>query len=349
MLVIRNEKMKLAYIGDCVLQNTRSISGTSFVKLGNDLFNNDCRLIINLESPFVKGDELSIKNKITLSAAPESIRFLDYLKPYLINLANNHINDYGNKSVLFTQELLNKHHFHYWGVGYKTELNSNIWVDSNNKIINIAYVTRNSDFTGSLLFADVDLIGGFPPNLKQVELLRKKYRDFSIIVNIHWGREDILYPEPDKRELAHKLIDTGVDLIIGHHPHIIQYCEYYKDKLIYYSIGNFYFPAIQYKIDEKMYYKYPLRHQRIGLIPIIEINHGVIDRIITWEVTLEDSGELSWIKNVNLSYLSSSMGGYKIFYKGYEFLLLLKRISTFFRKNYSNPKLFFSKILKKIS
>lgn len=340
--------MKFAYTGDCVLQGIQSIAGTSFVNLGNELLSDDCQLIINLESPFVKGHEFPIKNKITLSALPDSICFLDYLMPYLINLANNHINDYGNESVLFTQELLDKHHFHYWGVGYKTELDNNVWVDSVNKIINIAYVTRTSDFTGSRLFADVDLIGGFSPNLKQVEQIRKKYRDFSIIVNIHWGREDISYPEPDKRELAHNLIDAGVDLIIGHHPHIIQHCECYKEKMIYYSIGNFYFPAIEYKIDGGIFYKNPLRHQRIGLIPIIEIDHGIINKIITWEVKTEDSGELSWTKNVDLSYLPSNMRVYRFFYKGYEFLLFLKRVSTFLRRNFSNPKLVLSKIFKKM-
>lgn len=184
--------MKFAYTGDCVLQDIQNIARTSFVNFGNELSNNNCRLIINLESPFIKGDESPIKNKITLSALPDSICFLDYLMPYLINLANNHINDYGNESVLFTQELLDKHHFHYWGVGYKNELDNNVWVDSVNKIINIAYVTRTSDFTGSRLFADIDLKGGFSPNLNQVEQIRKKYWDFSIIVNIHWERRYII-------------------------------------------------------------------------------------------------------------------------------------------------------------
>ena len=314
--------MKFAYTGDCVLQDIQNIARTSFVNFGNELSNNNCRLIINLESPFIKGDESPIKNKITLSALPDSICFLDYLMPYLINLANNHINDYGNESVLFTQELLDKHHFHYWGVGYKNELDNNVWVDSVNKIINIAYVTRTSDFTGSRLFADIDLKGGFSPNLNQVEQIRKKYWDFSIIVNIHWGKEDISYPEPDKRELAHKLIDAGVDLIIGHHPHIIQHW--------------------------RVFYKNPLKHQKIGLVPIIEINHGVIDRIITWKVKMEDSGELSWTKNVSLSYLPSNMLFYNFCYKGYEFILLLKRLSTFLKRNFSNPKLVFSKIFEKI-
>lgn len=52
-------------------------------------------------------------------------------------------------------------------------MDNNVWVDSVNKIINIAYVTRTSDFTGSRLFADIDLKGGFSPNLNQVEQIRK--------------------------------------------------------------------------------------------------------------------------------------------------------------------------------
>lgn len=63
---------------------------------------------------------------------------------------------------------------------------------------------------------------------------------------------------------------------------------------------------------------------------------------------MEDSGELSWTKNVSLSYLPSNMLFYNFCYKGYEFILLLKRLSTFLKRNFSNPKLVFSKIFEKI-
>lgn len=57
---------------------------------------------------------------------------------------------------------------------------------------------------------------------------------------MHWGFEFNKYPMPYDISLAHKMVDAGYDLIIGHHPHIIQPMEQYRGKKIFYSIGNFY-------------------------------------------------------------------------------------------------------------
>ena len=63
----------------------------------------------------------------------------------------------------------------------------------------------------------------------------------TIIVLIHWGTEYSLKSSPAQQSLAHQLIDAGADLIIGHHPHVVQDIEQYNDKLIFYSLGNFIF------------------------------------------------------------------------------------------------------------
>jgi poly-gamma-glutamate synthesis protein (capsule biosynthesis protein) len=68
----------------------------------------------------------------------------------------------------------------------------------------------------------------------------KKYCDV-VIVSLHWGTENAFYPSPKQIDLAHSLIDHGATLILGHHPHIIQGIETYKNGLIAYSLGNFQF------------------------------------------------------------------------------------------------------------
>lgn len=70
-----------------------------------------------------------------------------------------------------------------------------------------------------------------------------------IIVSLHWGLEYEAPPHPHQIETAHRLIDNGVDLIIGHHPHVIQGIEKYRGKYIFYSLGNFLFD--QYGDQEK--------------------------------------------------------------------------------------------------
>ena len=72
-----------------------------------------------------------------------------------------------------------------------------------------------------------------------------------IAVYPHWGIEKFRYPEPADRNLAHRIIDAGADIIVGHHPHIIQPIEIYKGKYIIYSIGNFILPqTVYYTSDE---------------------------------------------------------------------------------------------------
>lgn len=61
----------------------------------------------------------------------------------------------------------------------------------------------------------------------------------KVVLLMHWGFENNLLPQPIDIEFAHKAVELGVELIIGHHPHVIQASEIYKRKSIYYSLGNF--------------------------------------------------------------------------------------------------------------
>ena len=60
-------------------------------------------------------------------------------------------------------------------------------------------------------------------------------------MHIHWGFEYDTKPSSRQREIAHKLVDSGADVVIGHHPHVVQPIEIYKGKAIFYSLGNFIF------------------------------------------------------------------------------------------------------------
>lgn len=340
--------MKLAYAGDLVLQNIKHDPEFLFGDVKAKMSENACRLLINLESPFVRNGELPIKNKIVLQACVSSVKYIDFLSPYLVNLANNHINDFGNSGVVLTKELLKKRKQTYWGVGYKSESNSNVHVDIGNRIINVAYVTRSSDFTGSQLFAKENLIGGFPPNFSQLKILKESFSDYVIIVNIHWGVEDIRYPEPEKRVLAYKLIDSGADLIIGHHPHIIQPFEIYKGKFIFYSIGNFFFPDIEYVVRNKLIHKKALKHQLHGIIPVVEIVDKKIQKIEIWDIK-NVQGKLSVGEAYHLKSIDCSIQTYQFWFKGYELLLLGKRIINFIGIALKRPTIAYCKIKERIS
>lgn len=75
----------------------------------------------------------------------------------------------------------------------------------------------------------------------RVTELRRTDSTAVIIVSPHWGWEHHLEPVVQQRVLAHRLVDAGADLIIGHHTHTLQTIENYRGRSIYYSLGNFIF------------------------------------------------------------------------------------------------------------
>jgi gamma-polyglutamate biosynthesis protein CapA len=77
--------------------------------------------------------------------------------------------------------------------------------------------------------------------LQQVESCRRG--GAQVIVSLHWGDEYLPLPAPRQRALAHALVDRGASLILGHHPHVLQPVEPYKNGLIAYSLGNFMFDS----------------------------------------------------------------------------------------------------------
>lgn len=76
---------------------------------------------------------------------------------------------------------------------------------------------------------------------EQIRLLDQKC-DF-VVLSIHWGVESSPAPTEYQRTIARAAIDAGADLIVGHHPHCLQPIEWYQNKLIAYSLGNFIFPG----------------------------------------------------------------------------------------------------------
>ena len=321
--------MRIAFTGDLVLQEVDKSPMEIFKNVKDSLNKMKAGLCVNLESPFVYDNMEPIKDKITLYTKKDTINYLKYLSPSLVNLSNNHINDFGNFSVELTMSILKEANIVFFGVGFKAD-NDNVLINDENKIINIAFSTRSTDFTGSRLFAETDFIGPYQPDLQQIATLKKQYPTFKIIVNIHWGIEDIRYPEPEKRILAYKLIDKGADIIIGHHPHIIQPYERYKGKYIMYSVGNFYFPDL-YCPDKKKIIKKALPHQKKGIVPVFDIRND-IKLLSILQVSL-DKGNCLNVKETVLKELRSQNRIYQKIHPIYRFILFnTRRVFKVLRK-----------------
>lgn len=147
------------------------------------------------------------------------------------NLANNHSKDYGEQSYKDTIDALDEAgitNFGYDRVAIKKV-----------KGVKVGLV-------GTYVLAD---------GLGVKDSMEKNIQDLKdqgakvIIASFHWGVEKAESPNEVQVELAHAAIDAGADLVLGHHPHVLQGIEQYKGKNIVYSLGNFCFGGNRYPSD----------------------------------------------------------------------------------------------------
>jgi poly-gamma-glutamate synthesis protein (capsule biosynthesis protein) len=99
-------------------------------------------------------------------------------------------------------------------------------------------------YHGARKFAATPTRAGLAPRtlrliLEDVRAL--KARTDYVVVNFHWGEELATQPDPEQMRFAHQVVDAGADLIVGHHPHVLQGIELYRGATIAYSLGNFLF------------------------------------------------------------------------------------------------------------
>ncbi|MCJ7523769.1 MAG: CapA family protein [Candidatus Aminicenantes bacterium] len=198
--------------------------------------------IFNLESPLTRSAK-PVWGKINLKS--EAVHFKETFgkNPAAVCLANNHVMDYGKEGFLETVENLQKHGIQYFGAGRLVDNCHNPLVLElgGQRIALLGYVCPSTH----PIFATAENFGVSSINLTAIakDILRARAaRAQRIIVQLHWGAEDVGLPKPTDVTLAHRIIDLGADLIIGHHAHCIQSFEIFKDKYIFYGLGNALFP-----------------------------------------------------------------------------------------------------------
>ena len=183
----------------------------------------------NLEGAVTdNGNHYSPVNYYDFAFSPNRINELkDYGFNYFSS-ANNHFSDQGQKGVEETRQNLNALNFNFSGsTDSKIDTYSRKdMVISNKKIAMIAL---------SMVYHDFDLEAA-----KKMVNEAKETSDL-VVINIHWGNEYQHQFSKHQQTIGHALVDSGADLIIGHHPHVTQGMEIYKDKIIFYSLGNFIF------------------------------------------------------------------------------------------------------------
>ncbi|XQY90278.1 CapA family protein [Metabacillus sp. HB246100] len=193
-----------------------------FVEGIEKLFKEDDFTSVNLETTLTTATEKAEKT-FRFKGDPSYAQILNMAGIDAVNLANNHMFDYLQEGYEDTKHALKLQQIGYFG--YE----------------NTYMTTVKGIKIGAL---------GYEGWQDSEELRRKIKGEMNnlreqgakiVIIHFHWGGEKQYVPNESQKSLARFSVDHGADLIIGHHPHVIQGIEEYKEKFIVYSLGNFMF------------------------------------------------------------------------------------------------------------
>ncbi|WP_299439678.1 CapA family protein [uncultured Aquimarina sp.] len=204
--------------------------------LSNDI------VVANLECPATKIKE-PIHKKFIFRAEPEWLERLEGHGITHLNLANNHSMDQGRKGLVDTRTQILKYNMTPLGFGMnaKEACKSSLLATYPRKVYLLSSLQVPSENWTFLENQPCVCEESFEAISERIKEIKDKDANAAVIVQLHWGVEHTLKPMILQKQQAYQLIDAGADVIVGHHPHTVQTVELYKEKPIYYSIGNFIF------------------------------------------------------------------------------------------------------------
>lgn len=237
----------------------------------SELFLQDDLTIGNLECPITdNGNNANKAKRFLFKADKDNAAALKRAGFDCLNLANNHTMDYMSSGLHDTMACLDEQGLAYVGA-------------SENAALKKPYIFEKHGIrVGVLAYSALPAEGYFfnkdKPTIQYISTM-----DFSgmeediaaaecdfLIIYFHWGIEYQPYKSDTQELIAKKAIDSGADFVVGAHPHVLQEPELYKDKYIYYSLGNFIFDKqIPPGTDETLILQLTLDHQ--GLVSVKEI------------------------------------------------------------------------------
>ena len=227
----------------------------------------------NLETPITQGAEIPDFEMIFRSD-PGTEQALKQAGFSILSLANNHTPNFGEKGLKDTFNYLESVNIKYVGAG-KNEQEAYQAVYIEKKGIKFAFLAySDNNIVPDFYEASTDRAGtAFMRIDKMTEAVNEaRQRSDFVIVSMHAGTEYSNEPNELQINFAHSAIDAGADLVIGHHPHTVQTLEKYKDKYIFYSLGNFVFDQPQsQKTTEGLAIKVYFTKDRINKISLLPV------------------------------------------------------------------------------
>lgn len=207
-----------------------------------DIFAEDTMTIVNLEGPLTTSTQMREGQTYCIKGDPAYAHLLTLGSIEAVSFANNHRLDYGEQGSQDTIAALEQE-----GIVYAYDKTTGVYeipdsaaAHNGERNLKIGIISVNEVEWGSQVEKLIQ---------NNIETLREQNVDL-ILVCCHWGIEKDTVPENYQQVLGRKCIDWGADLVIGHHPHVLQGIEEYKGRYIVYSLANFCFGANRNPADK---------------------------------------------------------------------------------------------------
>ena len=229
------EDLLLSFTGDCILGTDEYFAWDTglpayydlygpeyFLKNVRSIFEEDDLTIVNMEGTLTE-ETTRVEKQFAFKGDPDYVKILTSSSVEAANVANNHSHDYGEKSFQDTVNILETNGIRTFGYD------------------NVAIMEIKGIRVGMFGIYELDdHLERIPQVKKDIAKLKEQQADIIVAV-FHWSNELVTVPDENQVTLAHLAIDEGADVVVGHHPHVVQGIEKYKGKIIAYSLGNFCF------------------------------------------------------------------------------------------------------------
>lgn len=206
----------------------------------------------NLEGPVTLGGERVTDKTFTFRMEPQALDGIVGAGFTLFSIANNHILDYGPTGLSDTIRNIETHGANHSGAGMTiTEARAPAFIRV--KGVRVALLAYSATFPESFYAGPGTPGTAFPmEEFLDEDVPRAKSSSDLVIVSFHWGQELMETPKDYQRDLAHRAVDLGANIVFGHHPHVVQSIEVYHGGIIFYSLGNFAFGSYSEKVKDSI-------------------------------------------------------------------------------------------------
>ncbi len=256
--------------------------------------------IVNLECPVVTKDAIPIKKEgPNLKTNLSGLKAIQYAGFDCVTLANNHFYDFGEKGVDDTLSALENLKIDFCGGGKNYLQASKIFY----KEINTERLAVINCCEHEFSIAGTKHGGSNPLNsIRQFYAITEaRQKADYVLVIVHGGHEHYPLPSPRMKELYHFFIDVGADVVVNHHQHCYSGYEIYKEKPIFYGLGNLLFDVNPIKTNDRWNYGYMVKllfdKHKIGysLHPYSQCNPDVTVKMLDFNAFDNKLAELNSI------------------------------------------------------